>query len=85
MFVLTTEFSGVRHRGIAGSLVWIGYEITVMILSGVAYFIRDWKELTIVTSVPGIVYVAGWLQVTIDIFLKFRNVSVSIVVNDYIN
>ena len=61
MFVLTTEFSGVRHRGIAGSLVWIGYEIAVMILAGVAYFIRDWKELTIVTSVPGIFYVAGWL------------------------
>ena len=61
MFVLTTEFSGVRHRGIAGSLVWIGYEIAVMILAGVAYFIRDWKELTIVTSVPGIFFVAGWL------------------------
>lgn len=61
MFVLTTEFSGVRHRGIAGSLVWIGYEIAVMILAGVAYFIRDWKELTIVTSVPGVFYVAGWL------------------------
>ena len=61
MFVLTTEFSGVRHRGIAGSLVWIGYEIAVMILAGVAYFIRDWKELTIITSVPGIFYVAGWL------------------------
>lgn len=61
MFVLTTEFSGVRHRGIAGSLVWIGYEIAVMTLAGVAYFIRDWKELTVVTSVPGIFYVAGWL------------------------
>ena len=61
MFVLTTEFSGVRHRGIAGSLVWIGYEIAVMILAGVAYFIRDWRELTLVTSVPGVFYVAGWL------------------------
>ena len=61
MFVLTTEFSGVRHRGIVGSLVWIGYEIAVMILAGVAYFIRDWKKLTVVTSVPGIFYVAGWL------------------------
>ena len=61
MFVLTTEFSGVRHRGIAGSLVWIGYEIAVMILAGVAYFIRDWKELTVVTSIPGIFCVAGWL------------------------
>ncbi|XP_078366996.1 solute carrier family 22 member 15-like isoform X2 [Oculina patagonica] len=60
LFVLTTEFSGVRHRGTAGSLVWLGYDFFVMILAGVAYFIRDWRELTIVTGLPGIVYVAGW-------------------------
>ena len=61
MFVLTTEFSGVRHRGTAGSVVWIGYEIAAMILAGVAYLIRDWRELTIVSSIPGVFYVAGWL------------------------
>jgi len=61
MFVLTTEFSGVRHRGIAGSVVWMAYDVAIMILSGIAYFIRDWRQLTIVTGVPGIVYVAGWL------------------------
>ncbi|XP_020605193.1 solute carrier family 22 member 15-like [Orbicella faveolata] len=60
MFVLTTEFSGVRHRGIAGSVVWMAYDVAIMILSGIAYFIRDWRQLTIVTGVPGIVYVAGW-------------------------
>ena len=70
MFVLTTEFSGVRHRGIAGSLVWIGYEIAVMILAGVAYFIRDWKELTIITSVPGI-FLRGWLVVSNHFFAIF--------------
>lgn len=61
MFVLTTEFSGVRHRGAAGSLVWIGYNVSMVILAGVAYLIRDRKTLTIVTGVPGIFYVAGWL------------------------
>ena len=59
--MLTTEFSGVRHRGTAGSVIWIGFDVSVMISAGIAYFIRDWKELTIVTGVPGIVYVAGWL------------------------
>lgn len=61
MFVLTTEFSGIRHRGTAGSLVWIAYDLGTMTLAGIAYLIRDWKTLTIVTSVPGIFYVAGWL------------------------
>ncbi|KAJ7383547.1 hypothetical protein OS493_027210 [Desmophyllum pertusum] len=61
MFVLTTELSGIRHRGTAGSLVWIGYHVFVMILAGIAYFIRDWKHLTIATGAPGIFFVAGWL------------------------
>lgn len=61
MFVLTTEFSGIRHRGTAGSLVWIAYGMAIMILAGVAYLIRDWKTLTIVTGVPGMFCVAGWL------------------------
>ena len=61
MFVLTTEFSGVRHRGIAGSVVWLAYDVATMLLSALAYFIRDWRLLTIVTGVPGILYVAGWL------------------------
>ena len=61
MFVLTTEFSGVRHRGIAGSVVWLAYDVAIMSLAGLAYFIRDWRQLTIVTGVPGILYVAGWL------------------------
>lgn len=61
MFVLTTEFSGVRHRGIAGSVVWLVYDVAVMILAGVAYSIRDWRQLTLVTGAPGMVYVAGWL------------------------
>ena len=41
--------------------MWMAYGVAVMILSGVAYFIRDWRQLTIVTGIPGIVYVAGWL------------------------
>ncbi|KAJ7383545.1 hypothetical protein OS493_027208 [Desmophyllum pertusum] len=60
MFVLTTELSGIRHRGTAGSLVWMGYDVSVMVLVGIAYYIRDWKHLTIATGAPGILFVAGW-------------------------
>ncbi|KAJ7383543.1 hypothetical protein OS493_027206 [Desmophyllum pertusum] len=63
IFVLTTEFSGIRHRGAAGSLVWTGFSVGIMALSGCAYAIRDWKLLTIVTGAPGILLMAGWFFV----------------------
>ena len=61
LFVLTSEFSGVRRRGTAGSVVWIGYEVFVMLLAAIAYGIRDWRQLIIVTGVPGIIFAAGYL------------------------
>lgn len=60
LFVLTSEFSGVRRRGTAGSVVWIGYEVFVMLLAAIAYGIRDWRQLIIVTGVPGIIFAAGY-------------------------
>lgn len=60
IFVLTSEFSGVRRRGTAGSVVWVGYELFVMVLALIAYGIRDWRQLVIVTGVPGIVFAAGY-------------------------
>lgn len=61
VFVLATEFSGIRHRGIAGALVWLGIPLATIVLSGCAYAIRDWRLLSIVTGAPGILLVAGYL------------------------
>ena len=61
VFVLTSEFSGIRHRGIAGALVWLGIPLATIVLSGCAYAIRDWRLLTMVTGAPGILLVAGYL------------------------
>ncbi|XP_058972157.2 solute carrier family 22 member 15 [Pocillopora verrucosa] len=60
LFVLTSEFSGMRHRGVAGGLVWTGFFLFTMILAGVAYAIREWRELTMFTGVPGIFFTAGY-------------------------
>ena len=50
-----------RHRGVAGGLVWTGFFLFTMILAGVAYAIREWRELTMFTGVPGIFFTAGYL------------------------
>ncbi|XP_068703012.1 organic cation/carnitine transporter 2-like isoform X2 [Montipora capricornis] len=60
LFVLATEFSGIRHRSTAGTLVWVGYVLFYMILPAFAYAIREWRTLTIVTGAPGFLLLAGW-------------------------
>jgi len=60
LFVLVTEFSGIRHRGFAGGLVWTGFFLITMVLAGVAYAIRDWRQLTLSTGIPGIFFAAGY-------------------------
>jgi len=61
VFVLATELSGVRHRSTAGSLIWLGFAAATISLAGLAYLIRDWKQLTMVSGAPGILFVACWL------------------------
>ncbi|KAK2568475.1 Solute carrier family 22 member 13 [Acropora cervicornis] len=61
LFVLATEFSGIRHRSTAGTLVWVGYVLFYMILPTFAYAIRDWRVLTMVTGAPSFLIMAGWL------------------------
>ena len=61
IFVLSTEFSGKRQRSTAGSLVWIGFIVFKMMIPGLAYGIRDWKILTMVSAAPGFLVLAAWL------------------------
>ncbi|XP_078344443.1 solute carrier family 22 member 15-like [Oculina patagonica] len=60
IFVMGTEYSGIRHRGIAGSLIWNGFMAAILMLAGLAYLIRDWKQLTMVTGAPGILLMGCW-------------------------
>lgn len=60
LYVLTTEFVGPKHRSIAGTVVWIFYTSSLIILSGLAYGIREWRTLSIVISAPGFVLLIFW-------------------------
>ena len=44
-----------------GGMVWVGFFVTSIVLAGFAYIIRDWRNLTMVTGAPGILFVTGWL------------------------
>lgn len=60
LYVLTTEFVGPKHRGIAGTLVWMFYASSLMVLSGLAYGVRDWRILSIVISAPAFPLLLFW-------------------------
>ena len=61
IFILVMEFVGVRHRSMMGTALWYCWTLSLISLAGVAYLIRDWKILTIVTAVPGIPVIFGYL------------------------
>ena len=60
-FVLITELVGVRHRSLMGTSLWYCWTLSLMALAGVAYLVRDWRMLCIVTGAPAIVMVFGLL------------------------
>lgn len=60
IFVLATEFSGIRHRSTVGGLSFTLYFMFQMILAGIAYYVRNWKHLTLITGSPGLLFTACW-------------------------
>lgn len=59
-FVLLTELVGTRHRSMMGTSLWYCWTLSLIALAGVAYLIRDWRMLCIVTGAPAIAIVFGW-------------------------
>ncbi|KAL9968411.1 hypothetical protein ACROYT_G026787 [Oculina patagonica] len=59
-FVLVTEFVGVRHRHSAGIICFFAWAFSLMTIPLFAYFIRDWRTLTIVLSAQGLPAIFVW-------------------------
>ena len=60
MFVLATELVGPEKRALAGIVVWFYFTAALMILGLIAYFVRDWRTLLILSSAPWIFTLAFW-------------------------
>ena len=58
MFVVITEIVGSRHRTFSGMIIYTFCAVALAIVGVVAYFVRSWKLLYIVTSTPYIVILA---------------------------
>lgn len=56
-FVLGTEWTGPKHRMLAGVITDYFFGFGYILLAGVAYLIRDWRKLQLAISAPGLVFV----------------------------
>ncbi|PFX24490.1 Organic cation transporter protein [Stylophora pistillata] len=61
IYILISEFVGVRHRAMMGTSLWYSWTISLMALAGIAYLIPDWRLLCIITGAPAIPLVLGFL------------------------
>ena len=58
VFILITELVGCKYRAFAGQFVLIGSSISLCVLGLKAFFIRKWKMLFIICTVPYIFIIA---------------------------
>lgn len=57
---MATEFVGPQKRAMAGTFTWYFWTFSLMLVALLAYFIRDWRKLSITTSVPGLFILVFW-------------------------
>ncbi|XP_058469882.1 organic cation transporter protein [Solea solea] len=56
-FVLGTEWTGSKHRMLAGIITDYFFGVGYILLAGVAYLIRDWRKLQLTISAPGFLFI----------------------------
>lgn len=54
-FTLPTELVGAKQRGFVNVIMTISFALGVGSFSLLAYFIRDWRYLSLVTALPGLI------------------------------
>lgn len=55
-FIIALELVGPNYRSFVTVMTCTFYTFGLMILAGITYFLRDWRELTLWTSVPFLCY-----------------------------
>ncbi|OWR52533.1 carcinine transporter [Danaus plexippus] len=59
-FIISLELAGPNYRSFVTVMTCIFYTLGLILLSGVTYMLRDWKQLALATSVPFFFYYLYW-------------------------
>lgn len=54
-FTIPTELVGAKQRGFVNVLMTIVYALGIGSFALLAYFVRDWKQLSVLTALPGLI------------------------------
>ncbi|KAM6939751.1 solute carrier family 22 member 7a [Xenentodon cancila] len=58
--VLGIEWTDIKHRTFSGTIMSLSWSVGNMLLALMAYFIRDWRHLTLAVTAPCIVAIISW-------------------------
>ncbi|XP_031719142.1 solute carrier family 22 member 7a [Anarrhichthys ocellatus] len=58
--VLGIEWTDVKHRTLAGIVMSLSWSMGNMLLAPLAYFIRDWRHLTLAVTMPCTAAIIAW-------------------------
>lgn len=56
-FSAGTEWTGLKQRMLAGIITDYFFGFGYIMLAGVAYMIRDWRQLQLAISAPGFLFI----------------------------
>ena len=54
------EWTDVKHRTFTGTVMSLSWSVGNMFLALLAYFIRDWRHLTLAVTAPCIAAIISW-------------------------
>uniref|UniRef100_A0A3Q3XEW2 Major facilitator superfamily (MFS) profile domain-containing protein n=1 Tax=Mola mola TaxID=94237 RepID=A0A3Q3XEW2_MOLML len=58
--VLGVEWTDMKHRTFTGTILSLSWSVGNMVLALLAYFIRDWRHLTLAATAPCIAAMVSW-------------------------
>lgn len=75
--VLVMEFVGIDGRMIISTLFLLSYSITATFLPWIAYYIHNWRILSVITSVPLLIVPVLCLSVNLILGLNHQNYKIN--------
>ena len=70
--MLSTEVVGASKRALVGMLVPAVFAVGIMLFAVLAYYIRSWRTLSVIVSLPGLFCLASMWSVFIHIVMHKR-------------